>query len=102
MRTPFQTISLAALLLSLPDGSWAGPADKKSTLQGDAEMGRDVFNGKGVCRYCHGVDGFVNRRPSPAPDTKGMIDRLSPPPRESPLTRRPPSHRRQGPIQNYS
>jgi hypothetical protein len=47
MRTPFQTISLAALLLSLPDGSWAGPADKKSTLQGDAETGRDVFNGKG-------------------------------------------------------
>ena len=80
IRTPFQTIVLAALLLSFPDGSWASPADKKGALRGDAEMGRNLFNGKGVCHYGHGVDGFLNRRPSLTPDTKSMIDRLSPPP----------------------
>ncbi len=102
IRTPFQAIVPAALLLSLPDGSWADPADKKSALRGDAEKGRDLFNGKGVCHYCPGVDGFLNRRPSLAPDTKGVIDRLKPCTHESPLTRRPPSESRQGPIQCYS
>lgn len=80
MRAVISIIALASLLLSLPDGSWAEPADKKSALRGDAEKGRDLFNGKGVCHYCHGVDGFLNRRPSLAPDTKDVIDRLSPPP----------------------
>ena len=80
LRAPFHGLILAALLVALSDGSWADSADKKSTLRGDAKMGRDLFNGKGVCHYCHGVDGFLNRRPSLTPDTKSMIDRLSPPP----------------------
>ena len=80
LRAPFHGLILTSLLLSLPDGGWADAADRKSTFGGDAEMGRDLFNGKGVCHYCHGVDGFLNRRPSLAPDTKSMIDRLSPTP----------------------
>ena len=39
-----------------------------------------MFNGKGICHYCHGTDGFSDRRPQLAPDTKAVIDRLSPPP----------------------
>lgn len=50
------------------------------TEQGDAERGRAVFNGKGVCYYCHGVDGQIDKRPELAADTAALIARLNPPP----------------------
>jgi mono/diheme cytochrome c family protein len=61
---------------------WAGsPASSKSTkVAGDAERGRAVFNGKGVCYYCHGIDGKMDRRPQLAPDTATLIAQLNPPP----------------------
>ncbi len=39
--------------------AWAGspPSSKSTKAAGDAERGRAVFNGKGVCYYCHGIDG---------------------------------------------
>ncbi len=47
LRASCYAIILAALLIAVPDGSWATPSDRKSTLRGDADMGRDLFNGKG-------------------------------------------------------
>jgi mono/diheme cytochrome c family protein len=61
---------------------WAGsPTLSKSTVPaGDAERGRSVFNGKGVCYYCHGVDGNKDQRPQLAADTTALIARLNPQP----------------------
>jgi mono/diheme cytochrome c family protein len=61
---------------------WAGspPLPKNTTTAGDAERGRAVFNGKGVCYYCHGIDGKMDRRPQLAHDTATLIAQLNPPP----------------------
>jgi mono/diheme cytochrome c family protein len=48
--------------------------------QGNAEAGRNVFNGKGICHYCHGIDGYLDKPPQLAPDTAVLIAQLNPPP----------------------
>lgn len=58
----------------------SSPAEATPKRQGDAEQGRKVFNGKGVCDYCHGQDGHLDQRPHLAPDTTTFIDRLNPKP----------------------
>jgi mono/diheme cytochrome c family protein len=62
--------------------AWAGspPSPKGTKVAGDAERGRAVFNGKGVCYYCHGVDGNKDQRPKLAADTTALIAQLNPPP----------------------
>lgn len=62
--------------------AWAGspPSSKSARAAGDAERGRAVFNGKGVCHYCHGIDGNKNQRPQLAADTATLISQLNPPP----------------------
>ncbi|MCS6291505.1 MAG: c-type cytochrome [Nitrospira sp.] len=55
-------------------------ASQSTSAQGNAGAGRAVFNGKGVCYYCHGVDGQMEKRPQLAADTAALIARLSPPP----------------------
>ena len=62
--------------------AWAGssPSPKSTKAAGDAERGRAVFNGKGVCYYCHGVDGNKDQRPQLAADTTALIARLNPQP----------------------
>jgi len=68
----------------LCDGSFvqAGRQQKEpsATEQDDAERGRAVFNGKGVCYYCHGVDGHIDKRPQLNAGTAALIARLNPPP----------------------
>jgi mono/diheme cytochrome c family protein len=61
---------------------WAGPppSPKSTKAAGDAEHGRAVFNGKGVCYYCHGIDGNKDQRPQLAADTTALIAQLNPPP----------------------
>jgi mono/diheme cytochrome c family protein len=61
---------------------WAGspPSPKSTKAAGDAERGRAVFNGKGVCYYCHGIDGSKNQRPQLAVDTATLIAQLNPQP----------------------
>jgi mono/diheme cytochrome c family protein len=54
-------------------------SSEKPTLQGNAETGRNLFNGKGVCYYCHGVDGHLDKRPELTADTAALIARLNPP-----------------------
>jgi len=62
--------------------AWAGspPSPKSTKTAGDAERGRAVFNGKGVCYYCHGIDGNKDQRPQLAADTAALIAQLNPPP----------------------
>jgi mono/diheme cytochrome c family protein len=55
-------------------------ADSDQPARGNAEAGRSVFNGKGVCHYCHGVDGYRDKRPQLEADTAALIARLNPPP----------------------
>ena len=61
---------------------WAGspPSPESTKAAGDAEHGRAVFNGKGVCYYCHGSDGNKDQRPQLAADTAALIAQLNPPP----------------------
>lgn len=61
---------------------WAGslPSSKSTKAAGDAERGRAVFNGKGVCYYCHGMDGNMEQRPQLAADTVALIAQLNPQP----------------------
>jgi len=62
--------------------AWAGspPSSKSAKAEGNTERGREVFNGKGVCYYCHGIDGNKDQRPQLAPDTAALIAQLNPPP----------------------
>lgn len=62
--------------------AWAGPqlSNKSTKAAGDAERGRAVFNGKGVCYYCHGIDGNKDQRPQLATDTAALIAQLNPQP----------------------
>ena len=74
---------LAILFTQMSDmNAWAGPqsSNKSTKAQDDAERGRAVFNGKGVCHYCHGIDGNKDQRPQLAADTAALIDQLNPPP----------------------
>jgi mono/diheme cytochrome c family protein len=92
MRKILRGLSLAGLLLvgllasQLTHMSemkaWAGspPSPKSTKTARDAERGRAVFNGKGVCYYCHGIDGNKDQRPQLAADTAALIAQLNPPP----------------------
>ena len=62
--------------------AWAGPpqSPKSTKAAGDAERGWAVFNGKGVCYYCHGIDGNKDQRPQLAADTAALIAQLNPQP----------------------
>jgi mono/diheme cytochrome c family protein len=62
--------------------AWAGslPSPKSTKAAGDVERGRAVFNGKGVCYYCHGIDGNKDQRPQLAADTAALIAQLNPQP----------------------
>ncbi|MEC4890259.1 MAG: c-type cytochrome [Nitrospira sp.] len=91
-RGTLRGISLAGLLLmgwaaiQFMDlsgmNAWAGsrPSNKSANVQGDPERGRAIFNGKGVCSYCHGVDGYRDRMPQLEADTAALIAGLDPPP----------------------
>lgn len=65
------------------DEAMAGSAvdtDAKVERQSQAKAGKKIFNGKGVCSSCHGIDGYRNQLPQLAPDTATLIARLNPPP----------------------
>jgi len=53
---------------------------KGTRNQGNTQAGRSVFNGKGVCYYCHGMDGYRDQLPQLAPNTAGLIAQLNPQP----------------------
>jgi mono/diheme cytochrome c family protein len=47
---------------------------------GPVARGRAVFNGKGICYYCHGVDGHPDQLPQLEQETASVVARLSPVP----------------------
>ncbi|MFM8550757.1 MAG: hypothetical protein ACKOCD_00315, partial [Nitrospiraceae bacterium] len=47
---------------------------------GDAARGRSLFNGKGICFYCHGLDAHPDRLPKLALETAAYIAHLDPKP----------------------
>lgn len=74
--------SLGMEPVSRTDHAWAQPPTSQPTakLKGNIMRGREIFNGKGVCYYCHGIDGYIGRRPRLETDTAALIDKLNPPP----------------------
>jgi len=66
----------------LAHDAWAEPlaAQPSGKLKGNILRGRDIFNGKGVCYYCHGIDGYLYRTPRVEADTAKLIAKLNPPP----------------------
>ena len=89
MHTALQRLFLACLpLVVIPFtdisqmNAWAGspPSPKSTTAAGDAERGRAVFNGKGLCSYCHGIDGNKDQPPKLTADTTALIAQLKPQP----------------------
>mgnify|MGYP001764721116 CR=1 FL=1 len=52
---------LAMGLMFLPDGVRAesSTSQQATKLKGNILRGRDIFNGKGACYYCHGIDGYL-------------------------------------------
>jgi mono/diheme cytochrome c family protein len=54
--------------------------DVQAAERGDSERGRAIFNGKGICYYCHGTDGRLNQRPQLSEETTKVIARLAPNP----------------------
>ena len=75
-------LSMGCLAIESEMNAWAEapPTFKNSKPGSDAERGRAVFNGKGVCHYCHGIDGNKDQRPQLAADTAALIAQLNPPP----------------------
>ncbi|MGC3975956.1 MAG: cytochrome c [Nitrospira sp.] len=73
------------LAISLMAGPllWAGsssPAQPGHPPQ-DTEQGREIFNGKGLCSTCHGVDGHKGRLPPHlTPNIRDNIAHLDPAP----------------------
>ncbi len=62
---------------------WAGspPQTNPHNRQADAEQGRAIFNGKGLCSTCHGVDGHRDQFPPElSSHIRENIQRLSPAP----------------------
>ena len=73
----FPGIVLIALMHSAGNVSWADPGEKSPALKGNAGQGQALFNGKGICHYCHGVDGAIDKKPQLKPDTAAAIAKLA-------------------------
>ncbi len=66
--------------VSVADRTWAEspPAQPSGKLKGNILQGREIFNGKGVCYYCHGIDGYLSKTPRLEADTAKLITKLNP------------------------
>ncbi len=51
-----------------------------SAEEGRSKAGRSLFNGKGLCSYCHGIDGHRDHPPRLNPETLALVAKLNPPP----------------------
>ncbi|QOJ36055.1 MAG: cytochrome c [Nitrospira sp.] len=71
----------AALSGQAAKGADAGAHEPSAPLPPAAEQGRTLFNGKGLCSTCHGIDGYRDRLPPQlSPNIRENIGRLDPPP----------------------
>ncbi|WP_447602601.1 c-type cytochrome [Nitrospira sp. Nam80] len=74
--TPLGSI-YATTVRHISEGS---PSRQEAIRQGDVERGRALFNGKGICFFCHGKDGDINQVPPLSRETTDIISRLNPKP----------------------
>ncbi len=77
MHLPLHGLMLIVLLLSTAYPTGAEAADTGTVMKGDAARGQALFNGKGICHYCHGVDGAIDKKPQLKPDTAAAIAKLA-------------------------
>jgi mono/diheme cytochrome c family protein len=70
----------------LPAQSVGGPPVERERASGDANNGRQLFHGKGICHYCHGQNGDPENLPQLKPETLRTVRGLRPQP---PDLRRP-------------
>lgn len=68
---------MVALLLSTGPVNDAEAAEKSTALKGNSAQGQNLFNGKGICHYCHGLDGMIDKKPSLKPDTAAVLAKLA-------------------------
>lgn len=61
------------LLLSLVLAGGETHAGDSNAMKGDSTKGQALFNGKGICHYCHGIDGAIDKKPALKPDTLAAI-----------------------------
>ncbi|MDK2744506.1 MAG: hypothetical protein H8K03_12660 [Nitrospira sp.] len=85
LMVSFSLLAVSGLgieMVSLSDYAWAEPSASQSSgkLKGNILRGREIFNGKGACYYCHGIDGYIGKPPRLAADTAALIAKLNPPP----------------------
>ncbi|MCE7966563.1 MAG: cytochrome c [Nitrospira sp. NTP2] len=67
-----------AILMGLATSlSHATPPQANTATKGNATQGQALFNGKGICHYCHGIDGMIDRKPTLEPDTAAVVARLA-------------------------
>lgn len=67
------------LMLAQPASGGSSPGTPERQTR-HAEAGRALFNGKGACSYCHGVDGRRDKLPRIDAHTAALIARLDPAP----------------------
>ena len=66
-------LALALVLSTAPSRTLAESGATGAGLKGDAMRGQGLFNGKGICHYCHGVNGVIDKKPSLKPETVAAI-----------------------------
>ncbi len=71
----------ASLLFTSPIEAGSATNKQPGSRQGTAAAGKAIFNGKGMCSTCHGVDGYRDRLPEHlTPKVRENIARLDPNP----------------------
>jgi mono/diheme cytochrome c family protein len=63
VRLAIGVYAIGSMLLGSP--VWASSSESGRTVRASeaAEQGRAIFNGKGICSSCHGIDGYRDRIP---------------------------------------
>lgn len=74
----FVGLMTALCLWPVQESTSAGSRGTNSKPGASADTGRSIFNGKGRCYYCHGMDGDLDKLPQLAPDTAAFIAELIP------------------------
>lgn len=68
-------------LFAAPTGAGSATNTQPGKQRGTAAAGRSIFNGKGMCSSCHGVDGYRDQLPEDlTPKVRENITRLDPSP----------------------
>jgi mono/diheme cytochrome c family protein len=73
-------IALAYTHATARHATESSASSQDATSPGNVKRGRALFNGKGICFYCHGKDGDLKDPPQLSAETTKLIRRLDPKP----------------------